>query len=143
MPVTQTQQGQPPSHLFQPCEAEGRASGMAGESPGQQGRDGQVHCICSCVSEPRGNGWRLPSSSGVSAHTRLLVFGCPVWLPCSEPAEEPQEECVGVTALWRGSARARLCSTLLAWWRGFGGWHASRGACQHLFSSCPSGTSYE
>lgn len=76
MPAAQSQQGQPQSHSFQPLQAEGRASGMAAESPGQLGMDRELPCICSCVSEPRGNGWRLPSSSGVFAHPRLVVFVC-------------------------------------------------------------------
>lgn len=50
----------------------------------------------------------------MSAHTALLVFGCLVWLLCSEPAEKPRE-CACVTALWQGSAQQRV---LLNWWRG-------------------------
>lgn len=60
----------------------------------------------------------------------------------SQPRSRMRRGCVSLLSGKAVSEHA-CAAELLAWRRGFGGWRASRGACQYLFSSCPSGTGYE
>lgn len=76
MPVTQSQQDQPRSHLFQPHQAESRVSGMADESLGSRGRMGRFTASALVCLSPEGMVRGSPPPLGCLPTQGCWFLGC-------------------------------------------------------------------